>query len=373
MATVQQVRQRLRDILSDGEFSARELRELREDPAMQRIIDERGNEVSLEQLLLQLERWSVRAGEPISPSDLQARVNQVLQELRRDAENLQHVRQQLSGSELGDAERSALETARQSIEARMQGVLSQSGGLFRSAGRLSDLNADWFRMLGMDVPDGAGGEGSTFLYARAQVGHPGTTRSVGSGPYAGGARAMTMGPALPATWGAQRMGSAFPSDAFIQSQVLDDFAQTSFDEVLKNQRQGQHLAMAIHRAMARAQTGDLGEMYQFCRLLTHIVARDKGKQLTDYGMKVLQLQDEHRKWTNKLLGHEFNANDPNANTEFTKLMTQVKAETDSIATSQKLLAQTMEETTVVIETMTGVMTSARDAWARVMRRETQSV
>jgi len=50
-----------------------------------------------------------------------------------------------------------------------------------------------------------------------------------------------------------------------------------------------------------------------------------------------------------------------------KVMTEVKSETDAIATSQKLIAQMMEEFAQIVETLTNTTKGALDAQGRVLR------
>jgi hypothetical protein len=83
--------------------------------------------------------------------------------------------------------------------------------------------------------------------------------------------------------------------------------------------------------------------------------------------KLIELQDASRKATDKLLNFNSDQNDPNSQMEFTKLLQSVKSDSDSIATSQKLIAQMMEEMAQIVETLTNVTKGALDASGRVLR------
>ena len=111
----------------------------------------------------------------------------------------------------------------------------------------------------------------------------------------------------------------------------------------------------------------MGMMYQFMKFLTYIVTKDKAKQQIDMGKKLIALQDESRRATNKLLNAKSDPNDPNASFEQSKLLTEVKSETDAIATSQKLIAQMMEEFTVISETLTSSTKVTLDSHRRIQQ------
>lgn len=208
-------------------------------------------------------------------------------------------------------------------------------------------------------PEGQGGE------AKAQMtmggGQAGTAQT--------GAKAMGTQPGFtpPANWGAQTAYPQFSTSAYMQSTAMEDSILSSFDSVLKNQNKGKQLMMLFFYFARMAESGDLGAMYQFMKFLTYIISKDKAKQQIDMGKKLIELQDLSRKWTDKLLGMQTNSTDPNSSNDFMKVMTQVKSETDAIATSQKLISQMMEEFSQIVETLTNTTKAALEANGRVMR------
>ena len=64
-------------------------------------------------------------------------------------------------------------------------------------------------------------------------------------------------------------------------------------------------------------------------------------------------------------------NDDGASYEFTKVMQTTKQKQSEIATSQKLIAQMMEEMAQVVETLTGATKAALDANGRILQRLTR--
>ena len=171
----------------------------------------------------------------------------------------------------------------------------------------------------------------------------------------------------PSGWAAQTTSPNFSTDAYMQSVAMEDNILGSFDSILKNQNKGKQLMMLFFYFAKMAESGDLGAMYQFMKFLTYIISKDKAKQQIDMGKKLIELQDLSRKWTDKLLGFQTNASDPNSSNDFMKVMTEVKSETDAIATSQKLIAQMMEEFAQIVETLTNTTKGALDAQGRVLR------
>ena len=67
-----------------------------------------------------------------------------------------------------------------------------------------------------------------------------------------------------------------------------------------------------------------------------------------------------------LLNFNQQGNDDN-NIEFTKMLQKTKSESDSIATSQKLIAQMMEEMAQAVEALTGTAKGLLDAAGRVLK------
>jgi hypothetical protein len=222
------------------------------------------------------------------------------------------------------------------------------------------ISARMYDLAGIS-PRGEGGAKATFAMtyggdAGAGTGAKGTTTGT-----------IPMGFTPPSGWAAQTAMPQFSTDAYMQSMMMEDNVLSSFDSVLKNENKGRQLMMLFFYFARMAESGDLGAMYQFMKFLTYIISKDKSKQQIDMGKKLIELQDLSRQWTDKLLGMQTNSADPNASNEFMKVMTQVKSETDAIATSQKLISQMMEEFAQIVETLTNTTKSALEASGRVLR------
>lgn len=252
-----------------------------------------------------------------------------------------------------------LQTAIRNLE-----FLNQAAG--KAAANKIDASA--YEMIG-ETPPGREGGDSKASFAMTSSGSSGGGAGAGTG-----AKATTVGGGAPTVfpptgYGTDPFGGAkgFTTDAFMKSSMMEDNILSSFDSVLQSQSKGKQLMMLFFYFARMAESGDLGAMYQFMKFLTFIISKDKAKQQIDMGKKLVELQDLSRQWTDKLLNTSTNASDPNSSNDFMKVMTQVKSETDAIATSQKLISQMMEEFAQVVETLTNVTKSALEAQGRVMR------
>ena len=274
---------------------------------------------------------------------------------------LDQLRSQGASQEQIDQARTALEQAKSRLASHIRTVEH----LNRSANNAYNEGIDipTYNLAGIS-PDGETGSKATITYGG------GAGAGTGSGVGAQTTGGMpTSGFMPPATWGTNPLGGmkGFSTDAYMQSVMMEDSILSSFDSVLKNENKGRQLMMLFFYFARMAESGDLGAMYQFMKFLTYIISKDKSKQQIDMGKKLIELQDLSRQWTDKLLGMQTDSTDPNASTEFTKMMTQVKSETDAIATSQKLISQMMEEFAQIVETLTNATKGALEAEGRVLR------
>lgn len=217
--------------------------------------------------------------------------------------------------------------------------------------------------------DGGGAEYKTQVFTGNSGGG-----SSGSGGAGSGFRAQTTGGTMPGApftppsgWGAQVTYPPLPTDAFLKSTMMEDTIQNSFASILSNQSKGKELMLLMMKYAQMAASGDLGAMYQFMRFITYIISKDKALELTAGAKKMMELQEASRQMQARLTGTAVDANDPNSSTNFTKVMMQTQAETQSIATSQKLLGQMMEETVHVVELMTNVTKGFLEGYGRVLR------
>jgi hypothetical protein len=120
-----------------------------------------------------------------------------------------------------------------------------------------------------------------------------------------------------------------------------------------------------------AASGDLGAMYQFIKFINYIIAKDKAKQNIDMSVKLIQLQDASRRATELLLQAESpDGTDVQKSNDFMKLMQKTKAEEGVIATSQKLIADMLQEFAHVAESGVNPNRVMLDAWGRALRAAT---
>lgn len=169
-------------------------------------------------------------------------------------------------------------------------------------------------------------------------------------------------------WGSQSMnGPKFSSAAYAQSLFMEDNIMKTWDGINKSQNRGQELMQLLFYYMRMAMSGDLTAMYNMMKAVLYIISKDKALQQVHMAKKLIQLQDESRKATDKLLNFNADQKDPNSQMAFTKMLQMVKSDSDSIATSQKLVSQMMEEMAQIVETLTNVTKGALDAAGRVLR------
>ena len=118
-----------------------------------------------------------------------------------------------------------------------------------------------------------------------------------------------------------------------------------------------------------AESGDPFAMYNFIKFITYIVSKDKARQNIHVGSKLIQLQDLSRQATETLMATP--TDDPNKIHEFTKALHQAKSQETTISTSQKLLADMLQEYAHVTESLVNSTKALQDSWARVMRTVSQ--
>jgi len=268
---------------------------------------------------------------------------------------------QASGQNV-EAAKTAFEEAKARLQSQIRLVQRLNG--YAENDRDMGINASMFSLADMS-PDGGTGAKATFaMTSEGGAGTGASAQTVGGG----GASSY-----LPGTWGSSAFDGmkGFTTSAYENSMMAADSALNSFDSVLQNQNKGKQLMMLFFYFARMAESGDLGAMYQFMKFLTYIISKDKSKQQIDMGKKLIELQDLSRQWTDKLLNMQTNSADPEASNNFMKMMTQVKSETDAIATSQKLISQMMEEFAQIVETLTNATKGALEAQGRVMRVTSQ--
>lgn len=239
--------------------------------------------------------------------------------------------------------------------------------------------ASWWTMAGMKVPphlqgkdDGKGGVSASMQSGKAATANAPQQQQQTSGKTQSGAKsgkaATTGGWGPTSGWGGKAMtGPSFSAGAYGQSLFMEDSIMGSWDNINKSQNRGKELMQLLFYYMRMAMSGDLTAMYNMMKAVLYIISKDKALQQCHMAGKLIQLQDDSRRATDKLLNFNADQKDPNSQMEFTKLLQQVKSESDSVATSQKLIAQMMEEMAQIVETLTNVTKGALDASGRVLR------
>jgi len=212
-----------------------------------------------------------------------------------------------------------------------------------------------------------GGENSGFKAALTN-GQPGSQTTAGQSAQLTGANGQPVASSFPpAGWSAETTGAKFDTNAYANSMMVQDNVMSSYDAANQNVNRSKQLMMLFYYFARMAQSGDMGQMYQFMKFITYIISKDKANQQVQMGYKLIQMQNQSREWTNKLLKISTDPNDPNASTNLMKEMTIIKSKTDEIATSQKLISQMMEEFAQVVETLTNVTKAALETAGRISR------
>jgi hypothetical protein len=200
---------------------------------------------------------------------------------------------------------------------------------------------------------------------------PKAAKGPGTNPPAGGKQGQVGAGGARFAWtGGPKYGGdvgGFNMDAYRNSIYMDQAILEGWDSVNKNQNQQRKMMMLFFYFAKMAMSGDLGAMYRFMQFITAIISKDKALQQVDMASKLIELQELNRVATQRLVDFDIDPDDPRSQTDFTKLMESTRAETASIATSQKLIASMMEEFAQVVETLTGVTKTALDANGRVER------
>ena len=176
---------------------------------------------------------------------------------------------------------------------------------------------------------------------------------------------MTASPTAGAGYGPNLFNGMNPTTAaYANALALDSNISDGIGMAGKARREGQRLMMLFFFFARMAESGDLGAMYQFIKFITYIIAKDKARQNIQIGSKLIQLQDLSRKATDALLA---TSTDEKNMGEFMKAQQKAKSEVDTISTSQKLMADMLQEFAHVVESMVNSTKNLLDAWGRVLR------
>jgi len=243
---------------------------------------------------------------------------------------------------------------------------AQASGAMRNA-QLRQSMQDSLQLAGRTAPEGSGGGSGQF---KAQTVSPQSNMPAPAQAGAGGANlpapaAMTASPTAGAGYGPNLFNGMNPTTAaYANALALDSNISDGIGMAGKARREGQRLMMLFFFFARMAESGDLGAMYQFIKFITYIIAKDKARQNIQIGSKLIQLQDLSRKATDALLA---TSTDEKNMGEFMKAQQKAKSEVDTISTSQKLMADMLQEFAHVVESMVNSTKNLLDAWGRVLR------
>ncbi len=196
---------------------------------------------------------------------------------------------------------------------------------------------------------------------KAQVATPNTPQAgnVPQQQYPGGAKAQTV----------PGGGAPFDLNKVLQSSMFQTANLDSLDQLGKTQMDQKKMMMLFMYFAMMAMSGDIGAMTAFMQFITTIILKDKSMQNVNMANKLIELEDASRKATDELLNTpSYDPNNAQVGVDFSKTMEKVKADQGSIATSQKLIAQMMEEFAQVSEFLNNLQKSLLDVRGRILSR-----
>lgn len=164
-------------------------------------------------------------------------------------------------------------------------------------------------------------------------------------------------------------GNPFDLGAFLQSRMMETMNMNSFDQVGKSQAEQKKMMMLFMYFAMMAMSGDIGAMTSFMQFITTIIQKDKASLNISMANKLIELEDANRKSVDILTNTiSYDPNNPQVANDFAKVMERVKADQGSIATSQKLIAQMMEDFAQVSEFLNNLQKSLLDVRGRLLSR-----
>jgi hypothetical protein len=194
----------------------------------------------------------------------------------------------------------------------------------------------------------------------------GTTKS-GKAQTLGNSKAGTSTPTTKSGKAQTLSNTSAKADSLAYQQALgmESSMMSSWDDIYSNQSRGKKLMMIMLYVMRMALSGDMFAQVMLLRVITQIIGMDKAQQNVLMSKKLIQLQKASREVTEKLMNTETTDTTESQN-NFTKVLQWAKSESDSIATSQKLIAQMMEEFTQVKSSLESLTKSATTKWGQTM-------
>jgi hypothetical protein len=206
------------------------------------------------------------------------------------------------------------------------------------------------------LPGGGGGFGG-MSFAFGTPGAPGFVSgrfAVGGGGWGGGYGFGTGG---------------FDFSAFLASTYNDRSILEGWDALGRGSMEQQKMLMLFFYFARMAMSGDLGAMYRFLQFITYLISHDKAIMNIHMASKLIELETMNRNALKELLNTPTGgAGDLDAQGQFTKQLQLTQSVQSSTATSQKLIAQMMEEMAQVVEVLTSTTKAALEANGRVLQR-----
>lgn len=251
-------------------------------------------------------------------------------------------------------------------------LITQIQAANRGAGKqvTEGIDPAWTGLVGSQTGKDAGSDGDKKQLGSVQyqLAGPGSGVSGGqTGGAVGGGGAPSSG--APAMFNNMPPFSvaSYAAGLYADSQIADGIGQLG-----KSRAEGQKLMMLFMYYARMAMSGDLGAMYQLMQFLNYIISKDKARQNIQISSKLIQLQDLSRKATETLMSTSTEGKSDKEINEFTKALHKAKSQESTIATSQKLLADMLQEMGHVTEAMTNSAKFMLDAWGRNLRTSTRA-
>ena len=161
----------------------------------------------------------------------------------------------------------------------------------------------------------------------------------------------------------------FDFSAFLASTYNDQAILEGWDALGRGSMEQQKMLMLFFYFARMAMSGDLGAMYRFLQFITYLISHDKAIMNIHMASKLIELETMNRNALKELLNTPTGgAGDLDAQGQFTKQLQLTQSVQSSTATSQKLIAQMMEEMAQVVEVLTSTTKAALEANGRVLQR-----
>jgi len=301
------------------------------------------------------------------------KISELLKKIKDVTDQLSKVNDKLKAGGLSTEDKQALKLIQSQLQKEAKQLFNRAKDNYNPAangfkGTFKDLKGQ-LKNLGVNVsyePDGSKSSSSSGGGAKAAH-NPNAQQG-------GGAKGAAWGPqpGFNMGWQTGGPGGGFNFNAYANSMYTDSAILEGFDQVGKNAANQKKMMMMFFYFAQQAMSGDMGAMYRFMQFITYIISKDKAMQNIHMASKLIEMENSSRAALEELLKQPTpDGQDQAASFEFTKVMERTKAHQSSIAMSQKLIAQMMEEMSQVVESLTGSTKAALDANGRILQRLTR--